>query len=73
MKLSGQLAQCNPSMIDMTASLAGVVDTAAMHAKHTAQLGSWIESLSHNRVTTGGVLVALTDLHLQICIDLSVV
>jgi hypothetical protein len=42
MKISGQLAQCNPSMIDITASLAGVVDTAAMHAKHTAQLGSWI-------------------------------
>jgi hypothetical protein len=42
MKLSGQLVQCIPSMIDMTASLAGVVDTAAMHANHKVQLGSWI-------------------------------
>jgi hypothetical protein len=42
MKFSGQLAQCNPSMIYPAASLAGVVDTAAMHAKYAAQLGSWI-------------------------------
>ena len=42
MKLSGQLTQCNPLMIYPAASLAGVVDTAAMYAKYAAQLGSWI-------------------------------
>jgi hypothetical protein len=42
MKFSGQLAQSNPSVIYSAAALTGVIDTAAIYAKHAAQFGSWI-------------------------------
>lgn len=42
MELGSQLTQGYPMRIHAAATLNGVVNTAAVHTKHTAQFGSWI-------------------------------